>query len=598
MTQTLPEARDSRKWELEQKFAHEQITEDEMDEYIALVTEDRTPDYIPPDMGAAARRHDRTHPRYEGDKRRIKTTRAADIRTERIDWLVDCWIPKASVTLLAGREGIGKSTIAVDWAAQATTGKLSGTPMNVGYVVTEDSRSHTVVPRLKAAGADLERVLFLDADMPDDDDPTIRYEGVLDLPQDFPILADTIRENNIGLLILDAAKSVMSSKLDGNSDTAIRQFLEPMHRTAQDTGCTFIGLAHFGKKETADTGKLILGSSAWSQVARSVISVAADPDTGTVKVWNSKANLAPRTRTVEAEVVTETIRTDDGKQTDVGRVQWGEECAEDGASLLMPESDREARDDRTDAEVWLEDYLTGHGEHPKKDVLAAARKDGFTATRTLERAFNKIGGKATHKGFPRVAHWSIPGSDSLATVTPLACERGGTGGTGPDLHKHRGGTVADSPVSPLSKCGGTGGGTDSEGIESSPGGKVTPPPSRGDLRDLVTFAGQGAKEDHNEDHNEDHDQDHAGEDHNEGHSPEDAVTSEDHKITKVTREGSGDDLESAILASLSPEFPQTLGKIMRTVRENTGDGSSTGEELDRLVAEGRVAERDGRYTLA
>lgn len=538
MTQTLPEARDSRKRELEQKYAHDQITDDEMSEYVALVTEDKAPDYIPPDMGAAARRHDRTHPRYEGNKRRIKTTRAADIRTERIDWLVDCWIPKASVTLLAGREGIGKSTIAVDWAAQATTGKLTGTPMNVGYVVTEDSRSHTVVPRLKAAGADLDRVQFLDADMPDDDDPTVRYEAVIDLPQDFPILAETIRENNIGLLILDAAKSVMSSKLDGNSDTAIRQFLEPMHRTAQDTGCTFIGLAHFGKRETADTGKLILGSSAWSQVARSVISVAADPDTGTVKVWNSKANLAPRTRTVEAEVVTETIRTDDGQDTDVGRIRWGAECDEDGSSLLAPENER-APDDEDEVRMVVYDYLEAHGGNaPANEVLKAARAAGLSEG-TVKNKRLKIGVTTRKMGKSWV--WSI---------------------------------------------------------ESSPGEKVTPSPSRSDLRDLVTFAGQGAKEDHNEDHNEGHNQDHAGEDHNEGHNLENAVTSEDHKITKVTREGSGDDLESVILASLSPEFPQTLGKIMRTVKENTGDGSSTGAELDRLVAEGRVTERDGRYTRA
>ncbi|WP_291478211.1 AAA family ATPase [Corynebacterium sp.] len=538
MTTMLPEARNARKLDLEQKFANDQITDDEMDEYIALVTEDKAPDYIPPDMGAAARRHDRTHPRYEGNKRRIKTTRAADIRTERIDWLVDCWIPKASVTLLAGREGIGKSTIAVDWAAQATTGKLSGTPMNVGYVVTEDSRSHTVVPRLKAAGADLERVLFLDADMPDDDDPTVRYEGVLDLPQDFPILADTIRENNIGLLILDAAKSVMSSKLDGNSDTAIRQFLEPMHRTAQDTGCTFIGLAHFGKRETADTGKLILGSSAWSQVARSVISVAADPDTGTVKVWNSKANLAPRTRTVEAEVVTETIRTDDGQETDVGRIRWGAECDEDGSSLLAPENER-APDDEDEVRMVVLDYLEAHGGNaPANEVLKATRAAGLNDG-TVKNKRRKIG--ITTRKVGKDWMWSV---------------------------------------------------------ESSPGGKVIPFPSRSDLRDLVTFAGQGAKEDHNEDHNEDHDQDHAGEDHNEDHSPENAVTSEDNKITKVTREGSGDDLESAVLAALSPEFPQTLGKVMRAVKNTTGDGSSTGAELDRLVAEGRVTERDGRYTLA
>ena len=536
MTQTLPEARTARKLDLEQKFANDQITDDEMDEYIDLVTVDKTPDYIPPDMGAAARRHDRTHPRYEGHKRRIKTTRAADIRTERIDWLVDCWIPKASVTLLAGREGIGKSTIAVDWAAQATTGKLTGEPMNVGYVVTEDSRSHTVVPRLKAAGADLERVLFLDADMPDDDDPTIRYEGVLDLPQDFPILADTIRENNIGLLVLDAAKSVMSSKLDGNSDTAIRQFLEPMHRTAQDTGCTFIGLAHFGKKETADTGKLILGSSAWSQVARSVISVAADPDTGTVKVWNSKANLAPRTRTVEAEVVTETIRTDDGQDTDVGRIRWGAECDEDGSSLLAPESER-APDDEDEVRMVVYDYLEAHGGNaPANDVLKAARAAGLSEG-TVKNKRLKIGVTTRKMGKGWV--WSI---------------------------------------------------------ESSPGGKVTPTPSRSDLRDLVTFAGQGAKEDHNEGHNQDHDQDHSGEDHKEGHNLENAVTSEDHKITKVTREGSGDDLESAVLAVLSPEFPQSLGKVMRTVRESTGDAAHVPGLLDALVERGAVTVTDDRYT--
>lgn len=76
------------------------------------------------------------------------------------------------------------------------------------------------------------------------------------------------------------------------------------------------------------------------------------------------------------------------------------------------------------------------------------------------------------------------------------------------------------------------------------------------------------------------------------------MTSEDNKITKVTREGAGDDLEAAVLAALSPEFPQTLGKVMRTVKNATGDGSSTGAELDRLVAGGRVSERDGRYTLA
>ncbi len=534
MTQTLPGDLEGRKAELEARYVADTITDAEKLEWAYLVGDNETPDYVKPDMEAAARLYDPTHPKYEAapPRRRLKLTKASAVRTERIEWLVDCWVPKASVTLLAGREGIGKSTIAVDWAAQATTGQLTGEPMTVGYVVTEDSRSHTVVPRLKAAGANLDRVLFIDADIPDADDPTVRYDGVLDLPQDFPILAETIRDEQIGLLILDAAKSVMSAKLDGNSDTAIRQFLEPMHRTAQDTGCTFIGLAHFGKRETADTGKLILGSSAWSQVARSVVSVAQDREAGTLKVWNSKANLAPRTRTVEAEVVTETITTDDGQTTDVGRIRWGAECEEDGSALLAPDSDH-ATDDEDEVRMVVFDYLEAHGGNaPANEVLKATRAAGLNDG-TVKNKRKKIGVNTRKSGKDWV--WSI---------------------------------------------------------EPGPGGKVIPFPSRSDHRDLVTFAGQGAKEDHNEGH----DQDHSGEGHDQDHSSEIAVNSEDNKITKVTREGGGDDLESAVLAALSPEFPQTLGKVMRTVRERTGDAAHVPGVLDTLAARGAVTVTDGQYT--
>lgn len=159
-------------------------------------------------------------------RRSIVFTPASKIRTEAVDWLLDCWVPRGSVTLLGGREGIGKSTIAVDWVAQATQGKLTDAPMTVAYVVTEDSPEHTVVPRLKAAGADLDRVMFLAASVPDPDDPEEVYESVLDLPGDFPILRQFIVEHSVGLVVLDAAKSVMSSKLKGNDDLDIRRFLE------------------------------------------------------------------------------------------------------------------------------------------------------------------------------------------------------------------------------------------------------------------------------------------------------------------------------------------------------------------------------------
>lgn len=394
-------------------------------------------------------------------RRSISFTPASKIRTEAVDWMLDCWVPRGSVTLLGGREGIGKSTIAVDWVAQATGGQLGGVPLTVAYVVTEDSPEHTVVPRLKAAGADLDRVLFLSASVPDPDDPEEVYEAALDLPGDFPILRKFIAEHSVALVILDAAKSVMSSKLKGNDDLDIRRFLEPMSRVAQDTDCTFICLVHFSaKKGSSDTGNLIMGSSAWQQVARSVVAVAEDPETGTVKVWNSKANLAPHIRTMEAQVVSAEITTDDERVTEVGRINWIGECDEDGSALLHPEGEHTVSDNRTEAELWLTDYLGGRGSHPKKQVLNEARKAGL-ADRTVERAFKNIHGVSEAKGFPRTAHWSLP-SETIGGTHPVPENRGETGGTGHDLHKYDAGTGDQSPVSPHAMTGGTGGATGAE----------------------------------------------------------------------------------------------------------------------------------------
>lgn len=104
---------------------------------------------------------------------------ASRVAAERVDWLIDCWLPRRSLTLLAGREGLGKSTIAVDLAAQATRGELDNrTPMRVLYLSTEDSRSMTVRPRLEAAGADLDQVGFLDIDRDG-------HSGALELPVDY-----------------------------------------------------------------------------------------------------------------------------------------------------------------------------------------------------------------------------------------------------------------------------------------------------------------------------------------------------------------------------------------------------------------------------
>ncbi|WP_324194230.1 AAA family ATPase [Nocardia terpenica] len=389
--------------------------------------------------------------------RLLKVTKGSQVQVKRVKWVVPDWIPAGSLTLLAGREGLGKSTIAASLCAQVTRGTLeggewAGTPKNILYVHTEDAREYTVVPRLKAAGADVDRVLFIDVQTESTD------TGMLVLPLDTHALERVIIDHEIALVVLDAATSAMSTELSGKDDRAVRQYLEPLAQLAARCDCVILGLCHFGKREGADTGKLILGSIAWSQVARSVLSVARDEDSGNLVVTNTKANLAPRIRSMEAEISSVTIRTEDG-DAEIGVLRWLGESDRDARELLGGSDDGDAEPERTEGEAWLEDFLTERGSTAAKQVKAEARKQGI-AERTLKRAAKKLGVVYTTSGFPRTSHWALPAqSGQQGHAQPMHGPTGPTGLTASDQGKQAGPTGAnpqsgharvDGPTGPAS----------------------------------------------------------------------------------------------------------------------------------------------------
>src|ERR1019366_6884773 len=93
------------------------------------------------------------------DDRRVELTPASSIKMKPVHWLWRDRIPVGELALLAGREGIGKSTIGYMMAAWITTGTMKGKhygePRGVLVAATEDSWEHTIGPRLTVAGADM-----------------------------------------------------------------------------------------------------------------------------------------------------------------------------------------------------------------------------------------------------------------------------------------------------------------------------------------------------------------------------------------------------------------------------------------------------------
>lgn len=362
--------------------------------------------------------------------RRLVPVLASSIKPKRVRWVWADRIVLGGLTLLAGREGLGKSTVAGDLVAQLTRGQLEGEFLgqqrHVVYITSEDAREYTVVPRLIAAGADLDKVLFIDVHH-----GTSTSSPVV-LPLDLDALAELIEEYKVGLVVLDAATSVMDGRLDGDRDRQMRQALEPVARMAENTDCAVLGICHFGKRESSDTGKLILGSIAWSQVARSVIAVAKDEETGNLVISNTKANLSPGdTPSLSAAIKEATVEIEGDEPANVGKVFWLGECERDARELLDggASEDEEDRTERDMAAEWLREYLSVESNAKSADVKKAAHGAGFS-DRTLQRARQKLRVEFKQEGFPRITYWSLPDSRASGATSEVRAREGGTTGPG------------------------------------------------------------------------------------------------------------------------------------------------------------------------
>lgn len=376
--------------------------------------------------------------------RELVVTRGSHVKAKRLVWWELGLILQYAVNLLAAREGKGKSTVASSWAARET--RNGGVVLWIG---TEESREHAIVPRLIAAGADMDRVIFVDVQ-------TDLGTGALMFPLDLVRIEAVIREHGVTMIFLDPAKAVVPPGFSGNDDIAVRQYLEPIAALADRCKVTIIGLAHFGKRVGNDSGQLMLGSVAWSQVARCVLSIAEDQDTGARVLTNTKANYAGTDRSVEFRIVSTTIQLDDGP-TEIGSVEWLGDTTVDARDLLAGDEAEDAGE-RTAAEHWLEDFLTANGPTPSKTVKTEAAKEKISE-RTLQRAKKKLGVIDSSSGFPRTSTWDLPSGASQAKPEGVTQDRGATGATESDQRKQGGATGQESQSRQLCMSGATDGPT-------------------------------------------------------------------------------------------------------------------------------------------
>jgi len=258
----------------------------------------------------------------------------------------------------------------------------------------EDGAADTIVPRLIAANANLDRVYLVRAVRSEDG----TGRRAFNLQVDLDLLERLISEiGDVRLIIIDPISSYLGPKLDSHVNAAVRGVLEPLSEMAAHLGIAILAITHPPKGTGTTAINRFIGSIAFVAAARAAFMVTRDPDDETRRLFLPvKNNLAPLGKglafRLEQRLVADGILG--------SSVAWETETVTITADQALAATDvaREgAASPRTEAEEYLRDKLSA-GRVPVEEVNEHARALGI-APRTLVRARKALGVRAVKDGF-------------------------------------------------------------------------------------------------------------------------------------------------------------------------------------------------------
>lgn len=323
---------------------------------------------------------------------RLVLRKASDIVARLQKFLWTNRIPLGSLTLFAGRGGVGKSSFAIWLAVEAQHGRLpgdlEGEKVSVLYVSVEDHWETQMKPRLMAAGANMDSFYQLSIGYTEDEEG----ERTPSLPEDTHLIREAIEQTGAKLVILDPITSTITG--DDHKRDVVRAVLDPLAKVAGDLDAVVIGIMHFNKGAGNASDKAS-GSHAYRDAARALLLFARDDDEDHIVMSQDKGNYAEYgDESLAYRLVDTVVEMPDGEIGHVARVVIVGDVSTSVSQII----NRTLSDD-TGAGEWLATFMRDNGGRvDSKDGLAAARAEGFTenqVTRARKRLRPRVGAHKT-----------------------------------------------------------------------------------------------------------------------------------------------------------------------------------------------------------
>jgi hypothetical protein len=324
-----------------------------------------------------------------------------------VEWLWYERLRKDAINLLAGAKATGKSTIAYHFAAVVSRGDFwpfhtahdeDELTAEVGKVIIwsgEDGIYSTIIPRLKAMGANFDNIQIVENVI------GIGPDRAFNPAQDMPLIEAAIKElsGQCALLIIDPIVSIVDGKNNDTND--VRNALSKLKELSDKYKVGILGITHFAKNSaTRNSLDRILGSGAWTQFPRVIWIALVDDDEDVRKLIRQSNNDGPIGGGYIYEIDIQEFPNPNphdrrGKPIKATKINWIAQIDHsmnpqeivDRAEGIIKDSSKPTAKAR--ASKWVVDYLRDGNQHPYAEILEEAKKQQISKS-TLTRVYNEM----------------------------------------------------------------------------------------------------------------------------------------------------------------------------------------------------------------